>query len=166
MELGQLIEIERTGRRISDKNPCENEHSTEERVERQLHGAVLLVGRPKDGDEKIFGHDDEFVEREEQKQIGAEENAVATSDNEQQPEEKFALTLIHIPRKQHSAYSGDSRDKDHRETNAINSEMVVHRQRRDPRHADDCREVCEICYGCANKYKDAQDQTDDCCNQR
>src|SRR4030095_4448262 len=97
VELRQLIQIQGAGCHVGDKDSGENEHSTEERVEGQLHRAVLLVSRSKDRDEKILRHDDEFVEREEQEQIGAEENAVATTYNEQQPEEKFALAMIDIP---------------------------------------------------------------------
>ena len=97
MELRQLIQIQGAGCHIDDEDSGENEHSTEERVQCQLHRAVLLVGRSEDGDEKILRHDDQFVEREEQEQIGAKENAVATSHNKKQPEEKFALAMIDIP---------------------------------------------------------------------
>src|SRR4030095_16630765 len=94
VELRQLIQIQRSGGCVSDKDSGKNEHSTKERVECQFHRAVLLVGRTKDGDEKILRHDHQFVECEEQKQIGAEKNAVTTSYDQQQPEEKFALASV------------------------------------------------------------------------
>src|SRR4030095_8948088 len=166
VELRQLIQIQRSGGRISNKDSGENEHSTEERVERQIHRAVLLVGRTKDGDKKIFRHNHQFVECEEQKQIGAEKNAVTTSYDQQQPEEKFALTMVDIPRKQHGAYGGDARDKNHREADAINSEMVIHPQQWHPRHTYERCEVSEIRNWRANKFNNSQDKAGDCRNQR
>src|SRR5439155_17483995 len=126
VELRQLIQIQGAGCHVDDEDSGENEHSTEERIECKLHRAVLLVSRTEDGDQKIFRHDDQFVECEEQEQIGAEENAVATTHNKQQPEEKFALAMIDIPGKQRGAYGGDARNKNHRESHAIDSEMVMH----------------------------------------
>ena len=81
MELRQLIQIQRASSRVRDENAGKNEHPSEERVQSQLHRAVLLVGRPENGDEKVLRHDDQFVECEEQKQIGTQENAVTASDN-------------------------------------------------------------------------------------
>ena len=101
----ELLEIERTGRDVGREDADENERAAEEGIERELHRAVFLVRRSPDRDEEIFRDDDELVENEEQKQIGAEKDAVGSGDDEQQPEEELVRPLLDVPGKKHGARS-------------------------------------------------------------
>ena len=108
-------------------------HAAEERIQGQLHRAVFLVLGSEDGDEEIFRHDHQLVENEKQKQIGAEENAVATAHYQQKPEEEFVLSMFDIPRKQHRAHRRNPSDKNHGKADAIDCQMVVDAQGGNPR---------------------------------
>ena len=79
----QLLEIEGPGRCVSGKDPDENKRAAEERIKRQLHRAVFLVGRPPDRDEEIFRDDHQLVKNKEEKEISAEEDAVGTGDDQE-----------------------------------------------------------------------------------
>src|SRR5947199_405552 len=67
LELRQLPQIQRASRYVGYKDPHEHKHAPKKGVQRQLHCAVFLVGRAEDSDEKIFRHDHQLVEHEEQK---------------------------------------------------------------------------------------------------
>ena len=134
----------RPGSDVNGKDPDENERAAEKGIKRQLHRAVFLVGRSPDRDEEIFRHDHQLVENEEEKEIGAEEDAVGTADDEKQPEEKFVRPLLHVPGKEDRADRGQPGHQGHRETDAVDGEMVIHPKRRHPRHADDRAEMREV----------------------
>src|SRR5262249_32024379 len=95
LKLGQLLEIQ-CGRCVSGpsidvngEDPDENECAAEEGVKRQLHRAVLLVGRSPDRDEEIFRDDHQFIENEKKEKIGAEKDAIRTAYDKKEPEEEF-----------------------------------------------------------------------------
>ena len=149
MELRELIQVERAGCHVSGKNTDEDERPTEERIKSQLHRAIFLIGRSEDRDEKIFRNDHDLIEDKEQKQIGAQEDAVRTGDNKQQPEEKFVLPMFHIPREKHCAHRDNARDENHCEANAIDREMIIHPERRYPRRTHDRTEMRKIGNRCS-----------------
>ena len=107
--LRELVQIERSGGDIGGDDGEEDKRAAQERIERQLHRAVFLVGRSPDRDEEILRHDHQLVEDEEQKQIGAEENAIRPADHEQQPEKELVRPVLDIPGEEHGAYRGQTR---------------------------------------------------------
>ena len=52
--------------------------------------------------------------------------------------------MIDIPRKKHCAHRGDASDKNHCKADAIDREMIIHPERRYPRHTHDGCEVRKI----------------------
>ena len=131
-------------RHVGDENADENERAAEEGIERQLHRAVFPVGRSPDRDQEIFRHDHEFVENEEEEQIGAQENAVRTADDEQEPEKEFVRPLSRRSRKKEPRRPRSARYQDHRQADAVDREMIVHPERRNPRNANDGAEMREV----------------------
>src|SRR5213595_3501406 len=96
LKLGELLEIEGVGAGgdINRDNADQRERAAEERIERQLHRAVFLVRRTPDRDEEILRHNDQLVEDKEEKQIGAQKNAVGTTHNEKEPEEELVRPVL------------------------------------------------------------------------
>ena len=99
VELRELLEIEGAGGRVNGEDADEDERAAKEGIERQLHRAVFLVGRSPDRDQEIFRHDDQLVENEEKEEIGAEEDAVGTGHDQEQPEEEFVRPGLRPSRK-------------------------------------------------------------------
>src|SRR4029450_11670699 len=99
LKLRELIQIERTSAAVDRDDSEKNEGAAKKRIERQFHRAVFLVRRTEDRDQEIFRDDDELVEKKEEKQIGAEEDAVGTAHHQQEPEEKLFRPIFDIPGK-------------------------------------------------------------------
>src|SRR5205807_6464959 len=144
LKLRELIQVERPAADIGDNNSEKNERSAKKRIERQFHRAVFLVGRTKDRDQEIFWDDDQLVEKEEEEKIGAEEYAIGAADYEQEPKEKLVRAIGDIPGKQNRADRDDSRYQNESQTDAVDREMIIHSQRRNPRDAHDGCEVRKI----------------------
>ncbi len=144
LKLREMVQIQRTARDIRGDNSKEDERASEERIKRKLHRAVFLVRRSPDRDEKIFRHNHELVENEEQKKIGAEKNAIGTADDQEQPKEELVRPTVDVPRKKNSADCGQACDEHKRETDAVERELEIHPERWNPRNAHDGREPGEI----------------------
>jgi hypothetical protein len=52
--------------------------------------------------------------------------------------------MFDVPRKKHRADRDDAGDKDHRQADAIDREMIIHPKRRHPWNAHDCGEMRKI----------------------
>src|SRR6476620_7373523 len=104
----ELRPVERPDGHGGGKNANEHESADREGIKRQLHRAVLLVGRSPDRDQKIFWDDDEFVEDEEKKKIGAQKNPVGTGDDEEETEKEYVRPFVDVQRKQDCADRGQA----------------------------------------------------------
>src|SRR5882724_1357491 len=142
LKLCELFEIERVGAGcdINCDNADQRERAAEERIERQLHRAVFLVRRTPDRDEEILRDNDELVENEEKKKIGAQEHAVGTADDQKQPEKELVRPFLDVPRKENGTDRGQTRDQAHRQANAVDGEMIFETETLNPGEPDDCFE--------------------------
>src|SRR5947207_2627229 len=101
LNLGEPMQVESVGpsRYVDRDDTDQSERPTEEGIKRQLHRAVFLVRRTPDRDEEVFRHNDQLVEDEEEKQVGAEENAVGSAHDQEQPEKELVRPLFDVPGK-------------------------------------------------------------------
>ena len=114
LKLRELLQIEcagLAGRDVNGDDADEDQRAAEEGIERQLHRAVFLVRGTPDRDEEIFRHDDQLVEDEEQKEIGAEKDAVGSAHDEEEPEEELVRPLLDVPGEKDRADRGQSGDQ-------------------------------------------------------
>ena len=100
-KLRQLDQVKRRPARhdISRDQPNEHHPAADKRIKRQLHRAVLLVGRAPDGDEKVFRDDRQLVKQEQKKQIKTEEHAIDSADEGKIEGEKFTGAFLDVPGK-------------------------------------------------------------------
>src|SRR5436190_930043 len=75
MKLAEIVQIQRTCGHICGDDSDKNKRTAKEGIERQLHRAVLLVGRSPNRDQKILRHDYQFIEDKKKEQIGPKKNA-------------------------------------------------------------------------------------------
>src|SRR5205814_404855 len=149
LKLRELLEIEGVGAGcdINCDNADQCERAAEERIERQLHRAVFLVRRTPDRDEEILRDNDELVENEEKKKIGAQEHAVGTADDQKQPEEKLVRPFLDVPRKENRTDRGQTRDQAHRQANTVDGEMIFETETLNPGELNDCFESSKVTAG-------------------
>jgi len=57
--------------------------------------------------------------------------------------------MFDIPREKHRAHRDDAGDKDHRQADAIDREMIIHPERRYPRRTHDRTEMRKIGNRCS-----------------
>src|SRR4051812_39853178 len=125
-KLRELLEIERVTSScyVNGDDADEGERSAEERIERQLHRAVFLVGRTPDRDQEIFRDDDQLVEDKEEKEIGAQKPPVETADHEKQPEEELVRPLLDVPGKKDRAHRREAGDEAHGEADPVHGQVI------------------------------------------
>src|SRR6266404_4497774 len=143
-KLRELIQVERATDDVNHDDPEKHERAAEERIESQLHRSVFLVGRTEDRDQEIFRDDDQLIKKKKEKEISAEKNAVGAGDHEQKPEEKLFRAFFEVPGKQNCADGDDPGHQNENQTDSVEREMIIHPERRKPRHTHDRLEVRKI----------------------
>ena len=73
--------------------------------------------------------------------------------------------MIDIPGKKHRAYSGNARDKKHRQADAIDRQMIIHPESRNPRHPNNRCEMRKIDIG-HEKRREPYRKAGECRDQR
>ena len=121
------------GGRVRPEQADQDQRAAGERVQGQLHRAVLAVGRAPVRDQEILRHDGDFIENKEQEGVGAEKHPVHAADQRQVERKELAGPFLDIPGKQHAGRRRQAGQHHERQADAIGGEMVVDAHRGDPR---------------------------------
>src|SRR5205814_5552836 len=97
-----------------------------------------------DGNQEILGDNDQLVENEEKKKIGAEENTVRATHHKEQPKEELVGTMLDIPGEEHRAHRCDAGNESECQADPVEGEMIIHSEHRHPRKTHDSGEMREI----------------------
>ena len=123
-------------RRVGRQQADEHHRRAGEGIERQLHRRVLAPRGAPDGDQEVLGHDGDFVEDKEQKQIEAEKDSVDSADQRQKKGEKLVGAQLDIPTEENSGDRGQAGEQHQHAADAVGGQQEVNPHRRHPGQID------------------------------
>ena len=125
-----------TRRGVGRQQPDQHHRRACEREERQLHGRIFPPRGTPDRDQEVLGHNRDFVEDEEQKQVEAEKDSVNTAYEREEECKELMGAQFDVPTEQDAGHRGQPGQQHQHAANAVGSEQEVNPHRRDPGHID------------------------------
>ena len=142
----QQIEAVDAGRRLVEHGERDDgdqhQHAAGHRVEQELHRRVDALVVAPDADEEIHRNQHRVPEHVEQEQVEREEHAQhARFEQEHEDRELFDLALDVGPGRQQRERRQEAGEDDEHQADAVDAEVILDAERRDPRVAFDELEV-------------------------